>query len=103
MDGKPAKLRLLYVFGHRRPPTNQQQSKEEKTPMKTTATTTATASKTGLSARCLAFLLAAFTLTFAPQWALAAGDVPFKGSAEGAVVSATPGAEGVVLMVAAAG
>jgi hypothetical protein len=66
-------------------------------------TTTTTISKTGQPASYLALLLTAFTLAFAPQWALAAGDVPFKGSAEGAVVSVTPGPEGVVLTVLAEG
>ena len=70
--------------------------------MKTTTTTTTT-SKTRLPARSLALLLAALTVAFAPQWASATGDVPFKGSAEGAVVSTSPRPEGVLLMVLAEG
>jgi hypothetical protein len=67
--------------------------------MKTTTTT----SKTGLHARYLTFLLAALTVAFAPQWASAAGELPFKGSAAGAVVSASPGPTGVLLTVLADG
>jgi len=67
-------------------------------------TTTTTASKkTGLHARSLALLLAALTMASAPRWASAAGEVPFKGGAEGAVVSTLPGPEGVLLTVLAEG
>ena len=74
--------------------------------MKTTTTTITTASKkTGLHARHLAFtlLLAALTVASAPQWASAGGEVPFKGSAEGAVVDTVPGPLGVELTVLAEG
>ena len=71
--------------------------------MKTTAKTATIRSKTSLRASYLALLLAALTTAFAPQWACATGKVPFKGSAEGAVVSAVPGPEGVLLTVLAEG
>ena len=67
--------------------------------MQTTPTTT----KTGLRAKYLTFLLAALTVASAPQWASATGEVPFKGSAEGVVVSLSPGPEGVLLTVLADG
>ena len=69
--------------------------------MKTTPTTPKT--KAGLRARYLALLLTALTAAFAPQWASADGDVPFKGSAAGAIVGTTPGPEGVLLTVHAEG
>jgi hypothetical protein len=67
--------------------------------MKTTITT----SKTGQHGRYLTFLLAALTVAFAPHWASAAGELPFKGSAAGAVVNASPGPAGVLLTVLADG
>src|SRR5262245_11148544 len=69
--------------------------------MKTTIPTTA--SKTILRRPHLALLLAALAAFFTPQWTSAAGDLPFKGSGEGAVVGLTPGPEGVLLTVAAKG
>jgi hypothetical protein len=69
----------------------------------TTTTTTTTLSKTSLRARSLALLLATLAVAFAPDWAAATGEVPFKGSAEGAVISLTPGPEGALLVVLAEG
>ena len=66
-------------------------------------TTTTTRSKTNLRASYFALLLATLTMAFAPQRAWATGKVSFKGSAEGAVVSASPGPAGVLLTVLAEG
>jgi len=68
--------------------------------MKTTIHTT---SKTSLLARCAALLLAAVTLVSALPSAWAADQVPFKGTAEGAIVSAVPGPAGVAITVLATG
>lgn len=70
--------------------------------MKTTTITT-TISKAGLLAKCLALLLAAVAVGFGPERVWAGDSVPFKGSAAGAVVSATPGPTGVLLRVLAEG
>ena len=67
--------------------------------MKTTNTTT---SKPGLLAKHLTMLLAA--LTMASSQCLWAGEaVPFKGNAEGAIVSALPDPAGVLVRVLAEG
>jgi len=59
--------------------------------------------KAGLRARFLAMLLAAVTVGFGAQRVWATDTVPFKGSAEGAIVSATPEPGGVRLRVLADG
>ena len=71
--------------------------------MKTTNATTTTISKAGLLARFLALLLAAATVAFGPQRLGATDTVPFKGNAEGAIVSSTPVPEGVLLRTLARG
>ena len=53
--------------------------------------------------RYLTLLLAALTVSFVPPWARATDQVPFKGSAKGAIVSALPDPAGVVLTVLANG
>ena len=71
--------------------------------MKTTNVITTTTSRAGLPARYLALLLAAVTVAFGPQRLGAADAVPFKGSAEGAIVSSIPDPGGLLLTVLADG
>ena len=71
--------------------------------MKTTNVTPLQISKPGLPVQCLALLVAAATVAFAPQRVWANDTVPLKGSAEGAVVSTTPVPEGVLLRTLAGG
>ena len=62
--------------------------------MKTTHLSTTTTSKARLLPQYLTLLLAAVTISWGTQSVWAGDSIPFKGSAEGAVVSATP--EGVL-------
>jgi hypothetical protein len=66
--------------------------------MKTNTTT----SKTGLLTKYLV-LLAALTVVFCPDRVRASNSVPFKGSAEGGIVSASPDPAGLLVMVIADG
>src|SRR5215212_9430473 len=66
--------------------------------MKTNTTT----SKNGLLTKYLV-LLAALTVVLAPHCVRASDSVPFKGSAEGAIVSAAPDPAGLVVRVLADG
>jgi hypothetical protein len=70
--------------------------------MKTTPIITTTTSKAGLLARYLT-LLAAVTVAFGAECVYGADSVPFKGSAVGAVVSASPVPAGVLLRTLAEG
>jgi hypothetical protein len=70
--------------------------------MKTTPVTAAKP-KAGLLARYFTLLLATLTMVLSPKLARGGDSVPFKGSAVGAVVSATPGPTGVLLRVLAEG
>lgn len=71
--------------------------------MKTTNTITTTTSKAGLLARSLTLLLVAVTMGFGPQRVWATDTVPFKGNAQGAIVSAVPDPGGVLVRVLAEG
>lgn len=71
--------------------------------MKTTHTIITTTSKAALLARHLPLLLATVTIDFGPQLVRGADTVPFKGTAQGAIVSATPHPDGVLLTVVADG
>jgi len=71
--------------------------------MKATTATIVKTPGTGLRARCGVLLLAALLVTIAPRLSVATDQVPFTGSAVGAIVSAVPGDEGVELTVAATG
>ena len=64
--------------------------------------TNTTTSKTGLLTKYLV-LLAALMVAFGPQGVQASDSVPFKGSAEGAIVSASPDPAGLLLTVFAEG
>jgi hypothetical protein len=66
--------------------------------MKTNTTT----SKTGLLTKYLV-LLAALTVVFGPHCVCASDSVPFKGSAEGAIVSASPDPAGLLVTAIADG
>ena len=70
--------------------------------MKTT-NVTVTTSKTALLPRYFTLLLAAVALAFGPQSVRGGDSVPFKGSAEGAIVSATPDPGGVLAPTLAEG
>jgi hypothetical protein len=69
-------------------------------PMKTIINTI---SKTGLRLRCAGLLLAIVSLAAALSSASAGIQVPFTGTAEGAIASAVPGPGGVALTVLATG
>jgi len=62
-----------------------------------------TISLTGLLARYLTLALVTLTLAFAPNCGWANESVPFKGSAAGAIVAASPGPGGVLATVVASG
>lgn len=68
--------------------------------MKTTTNATSTSP---LHVRCFALMLATAVLAVAPQLALATDQLPFKGSAAGAITSVSPGPAGVVMTVSANG
>jgi hypothetical protein len=65
--------------------------------------TTTTKLRTGLLARYLTRALAAFAFAVAPYCVWAQESVPFKGSAAGAIVSATPGPGGLLATILASG
>jgi hypothetical protein len=78
--------------------TTNNKTKKEKTPMKTTTTIIF---KTGLLVRYLRLLAA--VAVFVPHCVWASDPVPFKGSAEGAIVSASPDPGGLLVRVLADG
>lgn len=71
--------------------------------MKTANQTTTTSSKAHLLPRYITLLVAAVTMALGMPSLCAGGSVPFKGSAEGAIVSSTPVPDGVLLTTVASG